>query len=146
MKVYVVDQWPYNGGEKKLDDTSYFQNEMEKLERQQKNLHDQYNQEMSEFNVEEYVRKLRAASALKYAISPNEKLSDYMVRLRVHLDIAANKNIDTHVVNRNRGCWFTHKDKFGVGCFMCEDLQLIHYLMSLLEYLCKRYPTTKLDF
>lgn len=116
---------------------------MEKLEKQQKELHDQYNQENNEWNGYEYVRKLRQASNLVYAIGTHEKLKDYFVKLQIHVDLATKKNADTHIWNNGRGCWFTHEDKFGKGCFMCEDVNLISYLMSLVGYFAHKYPDEK---
>ncbi len=113
---------------------------MERLERQQKDMHDQYNQENQEFDQMEYVRKLRQGSTLRYAWAVGETIEQYMLRLQVHVDLAAEKNIRTHVHNNGRGCWFTHQDKFGVGCFMDEDINLIHYLTTLLHHFAKLYP------
>lgn len=129
-----------------MDEDSYFQKQMEELERQQRGLRDNYNQENKELNPEEYQRKLRQGSMLKFGIAANEKLSDYLVRLKVHIDLAATKNANTHIVNNGRGCWFTHKDKFGVGCFMCEDLQIYSYLMSIIEHFAHKYPDERLKF
>ncbi len=128
------------------EEKSYFQKEMEKLELQQKGLRDNYNQENLEFNEHEYVRKLRVGSMLKYGIASNETLAKYLIRLSVHIDISAEKNINQHVKNNGRGCWFTHKDKFGIGCFMCEDLNLIHYLSSIIGYFANKYPDEKISF
>ncbi len=130
----------------KDEEKSFYDSEMERIERQQKDLHDQYNQENQEFNTEEYVRKLRHGSMLKYGIASNEQLKDYIIRLKVHIDISAEKNISTHVKNNGRGCWFTHKDKFGVGCFMCEDLNIIHYLMSIIAHFAHKYPDETFNF
>lgn len=119
---------------------------MERIERQQKQLHDQYNQENMEFNETEYVRKLRTGSMLRYGLASGEELEKYYTRLRIHVDNAAEKNIRTHVKNNGRGSWFTHEDKFGVGCFMCEDLNLIHYLCTIIGYFAKKYPHEKIVF
>ncbi len=129
-----------------MDEKSFYESEMERLERQQKDLRDNYNQENLEFNEYEYVRKLRSGSMLKYGLASGEKLTKYYPRLRAHIDIAAEKNIHTHVKNNGRGCWFTHKDKFGVGCFMCEDLNLIHYLASIVGYFTNKYPDETISF
>ena len=129
-----------------VDEKTFYESEMERLERQQKNMHDQYNQENMEFNAHEYVRKIRQGSMLKYGASNGEKLKDYLPRLSVHIDLAAEKNINTHVKNNGRGCWFTHSDKFGVGCFMCEDVNLISYLASIITYFSNKYPNETLDF
>lgn len=128
------------------EETSQFNKEMEKLERQQKGLRDNYNEERSEFNEHEYANKIRAGSMLKYGASKGEPLVKWLPRLQAHIDIQADKNISTHVKNNGRGCWFTHEDKFGVGCFMCEDLQVIHYLTSMITYLAKQHPEDKVDW
>jgi len=129
-----------------MEEKKFFDKEMERLERQQKDLHDQYSQENTEFNEHEYVRKLRVGSMLKYGLSSGETLSKYYPRLRAHIDIQAEKNIRTHVKNNGRGCWFTHEDKFGVGCFMCEDLNLMHYLASIIGYFTQKYPDETISF
>lgn len=118
---------------------------MEKLERQQRELHNQYEQENQEFNSHEYVRKLRQARHLEYAIRENETISDYVKKLELTVDLAAKKNSRTHVWNNGRGAWFTHSDKFGVGCFMCEDVNLIHYMFSLIRYFAHKYPSEKVE-
>lgn len=119
---------------------------MERLERQQKQMHDQYNQENAEFNDYEYVRKLRHGSMLKYGAASGEKLPKYFERLKVHVDLAASKNVKAHIHNNGRGCWFTHEDKFGVGCFMCEDVNLIHYLTSIIGHLAQKHPEEEINF
>lgn len=119
---------------------AHFDEEMSKLEQQQNQLRDQYNTTANdEFNVHEYQRKLRASSTLKYAWQPNEKLSRYIVRLTDHVDEHADKNIATHVKNNGRGCWFTHKEKFG-ACFMCADLRLYSYLFMIVQHFANKYP------
>jgi hypothetical protein len=122
-----------------------FDEEMENLEKQQRMLRNQYEEENQEFNDYEYVRKLRQATNLSYAIGRNEKLSNYAIRLRVEVDQAAKKNNRTHVWNNGRGAWFTHKDKFGIGCFMCEDVNLNHYMMSIIEYFAHKYPDERVQ-
>ncbi len=122
-----------------MDENSFYRKEMARLEREQKGLVDQYNSEKEEFDPNEYVRRLRAGKNIEYGLAIGEKMEDYYVRLQVHVDLAAKKNIQTHVGGK-RGCWFTHEDKFGVGCFMCEDMNMVHYLMSLVGYYSHKYP------
>jgi len=129
-----------------MEEKKFFDKEMERIERQQKDLHDQYNQENLEFNETAYVRKLRSGAMLKYGMASGETLSKYYPRLRVYIDIAAEKNIRSHVKNNGRGCWFTHEDKFGVGCFMCEDLNLLHYQASIIGYLASQHPEQTIVF
>ena len=114
--------------------------EMTKLEMQQRNLRNQYTKNQMEFNDYEYSRKLRENTTLQYSIATKETLSDYLIRLKTHIDLANRKNVRTHIHNNGRGCWFTHEDKFGVGCFMCEDHNLIYYLYSLIEIVSEKHP------
>ncbi len=123
-----------------------FDDEMEKLEKQQRIAKNQYDTENEEFNDYEYIRKLRQGKMLSYAISDKEKFSTWAIRMRVEVDNSAKKNSRTHVWNNGRGCWFTHKDKFGVGCFMCEDTNILHYMMSIIEYFAKTYPKETISF
>lgn len=123
-----------------------FENEMEKLEKQQRELHDNHNtKEREEWRGEQYVNQLRASSKLLYAINPNEDFENYMIRLQTHVDMQTKKNADTHIWNNGRGCWFTHEDKFGKGCFMCEDVNLVSYMSQLLWYFAHKYPQERID-
>lgn len=123
-----------------MEENDFYKSEMQRIEREQRNLSDQYNSEQKEFDANEYVRRLRAGRNLEYGISIGEKLENYYVRLQCNVDLAAKKNIQAHVHNNGRGAWFTHKDKFGVGCFMCEDMNMVHYLMSFIGYYAHKYP------
>lgn len=120
----------------------FVNDDLTELELNQRKLRDQYTKENSQFDESEYVRKLVQGSTLRYSISDGEQLSKYIERLRVHVEMQAEKNVKKHIHNMGRGCWFTHKDKMGEGCFMCEDLNLYHYLFTLIEYLSAKYPNT----
>ncbi len=121
-----------------------YEDEMAKLERQQRELHDQHNQENQEWNSAEYARNLRATSTLKYAFNQNQTLESQMGKLQIYVEQASEKNNRSHVWNQGRGCWFTHKDKLGYGCFMCEDVNLYSYLFSIIQYLVEKHPEDKL--
>jgi len=129
-----------------MDEKTFFNKEMERIEKQQKDLHTNYTNENMEFNEYEYVRKLRNGAMLRYGLSSGETMAKYYPRLRSYVDIGAEKNIRAHVKNNGRGCWFTHEDKFGVGCFMCEDLNLLHYLCSIIGYFSQKYPDETITF
>lgn len=118
---------------------------MEKLEKQQRIMRNQYETENAEFNDYEYVRKLRTSRNLSYGITHNETISQWYPRMKAETDMGLKKNARTHVWNNGKGCWFTHEDKFGVGCFMCEDCNRQSYMMSVIEYFVNKYPNETLD-
>ncbi len=120
--------------------TDAFNKEMEKLERQQKGLHNQYEQENIEFNKEEYQRQLNADKILPYAMEWQEPLQQYVIKLQAYVKIASEENWEVHVVNKGRGCWYTHKRNGAASCFMCKDAQMYRYLMNMLTAVSQTSP------
>jgi len=114
------------------------QKELERLERQQKMLHDQYNTIDEITPRDEYTRIIKA-NLSKFHLLPSMSLVQIVDRLEFIVEQASSKNIRTHISCAG-GAWYTHKDKRGYGCFMCEDLYLIKFLLSLVQYLAKIYP------
>ncbi len=116
---------------------------MEKLEKQQRELrerqdaqdNDRYNTLDDRVSKHDYMRIVNA----KIKIAPNsaEKLKDYITKLKIHQDIAHEKNWSTHVDNPYK-TWHTHRNP--LGCFMCEDTAFIAVLIQVLEVINKNYP------
>ncbi len=105
-------------------------------ERQQKHLRDQYNN-IEKYDAMEDYQRIIQQSTLDYAIRKSENLENYISRLQIHIEFNAKKNIKTHI-QAPKGCWYTHKSP--LGCFMCDDLNMIHYLLNLLKTLAKYQP------
>ena len=121
--------------------TDWTEKQIEQVKRQMDGNLDNYNDPNKiPLELDEYIRRLKGANSLQYSYAPGEKMSDYYKRLLIFNKLRADKNYDVHVVNKNRGPWFTHLDKFGMGCFMCEDNNFAYYLMQLLGYFCQKYP------
>jgi hypothetical protein len=110
------------------------------LIREQRELADAWNKQNSQFDENEYVRKLVAGSTLRYSISPHENIKDYSKKLRWHVDEATAVNAKRHIWNNGRGAWYTHKDRQGLGCFMCNDINCQHYMCSIIEFFANKYP------
>lgn len=124
-----------------MNKITIYDEEMEKLERQQRELRDQHNEkEHAEWNGFEYVRALTTGKHLPYAIQSKEQFKDYMIRLSEHVKLQTKENADRHIFNNGRGCWYTHKERNGQPCFMCKDVDLISYQNRLLEYFAHKYP------
>ncbi len=109
---------------------------LERQERQQKYLRDQYNEVEKYDAMEDYQRIIQQSTA-DYAIRKHEKLEDYITRLSIHVEYNAKKNIKTHI-QAPKGCWYTHKSP--LGCFMCDDMNMIHYMLNLLKTISKFQP------
>ncbi len=105
-------------------------------ERQQKYLRDQYNESEKYDAMEDYQRIIQQSN-LDYAIRKQENLENYIERLQIHVDFNAKKNIKTHI-QAPKGCWYTHKSP--LGCFMCDDMNMIHYMLNLLKTMSKYQP------
>ncbi len=109
---------------------------LERQERQQKYLRDQYNEVEKYDAMEDYQRIIQQSTA-DYAIRKQEKIIDYIQRLQIHVEFNAKKNIKTHI-QAPKGCWYTHKSP--LGCFMCDDMNMIHYMLNLIKTMAKYQP------
>ncbi len=110
---------------------------LERQERQQKYLRDQYN-EVEKYDAMEDYQRIIQQSNLDYAIRKQENLENYIARLQIHVEFNAKKNIKTHI-QAPKGCWYTHKSP--LGCFMCDDMNMIHYMLNLIKTIAKHQPT-----
>ncbi len=109
---------------------------LERQERQQKQLRDQYNETTKYDALEDYQRVIQQSN-LDYAIRQSETLENYLARLEIHVDFNYKKNVKTHI-QAPKGCWYTHKSP--LGCFMCDDQNMIHYMLNLLKTISKYQP------
>ncbi len=124
---------------------SYYDKEMEKLEKQQRtlreqqeaNTRDRINTISQPVSSHDYMRIVNAD--IQIAPSSSETLKHYIEKLKVYRDINYVKNWETHVDN-GRKTWYTHKRP---SCFMCEDQQFITTLMSVLQVINHQNPKIK---
>ncbi len=66
-----------------------------------------------------------------------ESLGHYHDRLSVYCRIASEKSRLTHI-DGPRKAWYTHRNP--MGCFMCEDMNLIHVQLRVIGLLAIKYP------
>ncbi len=118
--------------------TEYYDKEMEKLEKLQKELHDRYAQEEVKVDERDYHKIVNAK--VKLAPIGGEKLAEYIVRIKIYQKIAFDLNWSTHVDNPYK-IWHTHKNP--VGCFMCNDSAFIAVLIQVLECVAEKNPEFK---
>lgn len=112
---------------------------MEKLEREQRGLHDQYNTLTEKEDLNDYRRLINTPNQQDYALRTGETLEKWATRLQEHVEFANKKNYKIHVIIGTRGhAWYTHKSSN--GCFMCEDTQFLLYLLSVIKALATLSP------
>lgn len=124
------------------EDKKFYDREMEKLERQQKGLRDNYNQEIQEFDEHQYIRQLRVAQNQEYAYQSGESLERFLLKLEVHAETIMGNNIRLHMKGP-KGPWYSHRRPD--GCFMCKDVELIGYLMNIIRYFVQQNPKSKIN-
>ncbi len=118
--------------------TEYYDKELEKLEKLQKELHDRYNSEPVEADETHYMKIVNAKT--KLAPIGGEKWLEYVVRMKIYQKIAFDLNWSTHVDNPYK-VWHTHKNP--VGCFMCQDSAMIAVLIQVMECMANDHPEGK---
>ncbi len=102
---------------------------------------DKYN--TTEIPEDENLYKRILNADLKIAPKSGQTLENYLIELKVHIENSARKNIQIHITKGVRGRpWYTHLR--GDGCFMCEDMNMIHTLYSTLQLIQEINP--KLTF
>ncbi len=118
--------------------TEYYDKEMEKLEKLQKDLHDRYNSEPLSVDKNDYQKIVNAK--IKIAPIGGELWLQYIERVKIYAKIAFDKNWTTHVDNPYK-VWHTHKNP--MGCFMCEDTAFITVLIQVLECMAEKHSKDK---
>ncbi len=124
----------------------YFEDEMEKLEKQQRrerelsqnNLRDRYNQPESQFEIQDF--KTIVSSRIEFAPKEGGLWSSYGDEIKIYAKMNAKKNWDTHVDNPYK-VWHTHV--LPLGCFMCEDTNLISVLVRVIGLMASQYPDNR---
>ncbi len=76
------------------------------------------------------------------APTSDEKLEQYLQRIKIYEKIARDKNWNTHVDNPYK-TWHQHKNP--MGCFMCQDTQFIRVLVQVLQVINELYPTIRFN-
>ncbi len=110
---------------------------MRELERQEENLKSQYTND-EKMDMNDYKNVVNAR--LDYAPEKGETWSHYSDRLKIYTKLAANKNFKTHI-DGPRKAWYTHRSP--MGCFMCEDTNLISLLERVVGLMALQYPNNR---
>ncbi len=131
--------------EKEIMSDTYYDSEMEKLEKQQaelrkqqeNNTRDRINTITQPVSIHDYQRIVNAD--IQIAPTSGQSLKQYIAKIEIFRDINYRNNWETHVDN-GRKTWYTHKRP---QCFMCADQVFITTLMSVLKVIAKQNPKIK---
>ncbi len=98
---------------------------------------DKYSTEVQSEDENLYKQILNAD--IRIAPKSGQTLENYLIELKIHISMSAKKNIQIHITKGVRGRpWYTHLR--GDGCFMCEDMNMIHAMYSAFRLILDKYP------
>ncbi len=121
-----------------MDEESFYEKEIRKIDLQRKGLRDQYNSLDNPYQEEDYEKIIKAD--LEFTPKSGQSWNSYCENIIIYSSMNAKKNIKTHI-NGPKGAWYTHRNP--QGCFCCEDTNLIAVLVSTIRLMAKQYPEQK---
>ncbi len=122
--------------EKQNQNVSYLDRELNKLERQRKDLRDNYNTLEPPYDGDEYEKNPKISH---HPFSPKngQTLHDYYIQLTVNDKIVHDKNYKAHI-NGPKGHWYMHVNP--MGCWGCEEAELSGVQLNVIAVLAHKYP------
>ncbi len=111
--------------------------QLRELERQEQDLKSQYTNE-EKLDPNDYKQIVNAR--LNYAPKTGQTWQSYADTLGIYTKLASEKNRLTHI-DGPRKAWWTHRNP--MGCFCCEDTNLISCLYSVIQLMASQYPENK---
>ncbi len=116
--------------------SEYFKSEMKKISAKAL---DKYNSEEMQFDPNLYKRVIQMDT--EFSPSEGEPFSTYIIRIKILRNQLTKTNTQTHVETSRGRPWHTHVQP---NCFMCNDRNFYTVLVSVLEYIQKKYPKLSL--
>ncbi len=120
-----------------MSENNWLNKELRKIELTRKGMIDQYNTMDNPLDPNDIKNILHAD--LKFTPTENQSWSSYLKELKIYVKFCSEKNIKTHI-NGPKGAWYTHRNP--MGCFACEDINLMHVMFTTMELMVKQYPDT----
>lgn len=121
----------------------YYDKELEKLEKEQRLLalaNDQWNTNREIPIDEDYTNFIKQPTIAGYHWKQSETLANLAIKLEAHIEIINRNSVKAHIRGA-RGAWATHT-RNPMGCFMCDDLNIINYIYTaIIKPLSIKYPT-----
>ncbi len=107
-------------------------------ERQVQDLQDKYSSDETRIDVNDYETVVNAGN--DYAPKGGVSWKDYWTEAKIYAKVNQKKNYQTHVENSKK-VWYTHRNP--MGCFMCNDSELIAILVRVIGLMASKYPDLK---
>ncbi len=108
--------------------------QMRALELQEKDLTSQYT-DLEKIEINDYKKVINAN--ITYAPHKGETWKNFSIRIKIFTDLASEKSRKTHI-DGPRKAWYTHRNP--LGCFMCEDMNLISLMSRVIDEMASKYP------
>ncbi len=122
-------------------DSKYITEQKEKMAKMYQQGNDKYNVIQEDIPDESEYRRILNAK-LTIAPKAGQSWKDYLMELTIHTDTARETNWNTHYIKGSHGHpWFTHKNP--LGCFMCNDIEMIHVMLSVMKLMAEQYPKNR---
>ncbi len=109
--------------------------QMRKLEMQNNNLVNQYDNDEERLDNNDFANLVNSKSIC--TPEKGETWEHYSDRVSIYAKISADKNRLTHI-DGPRKAWYTHRSP--MGCFMCEDTNLIAVMRRVIGIMAIQYP------
>ncbi len=118
------------------ESSKWYESQLRKIELQRQGLLDKYNS--TEEGVDLGRVEKKPISEHKCAPKVGQTWQDYANELITHVKYADDKNYQVHIENMGRKSWWTHRSP--AGCFMCEDVNLRHVMLTIIQAMALQYP------
>ncbi len=116
-------------------ENNWLKKELRKIELTRQGMNDQYNTLEKPININDVDKQVYLPH--KFAPKEGQTWESYVEQLKIYVKYADEKNIATHI-NGVRRAWYTHRSS--PSCFMCEDVDLRHVMLSAMELMSKQSP------
>ncbi len=115
--------------------SKFYLDEMRKIDMQQKNMSDQYNQPQNE-NMHR-ITKMMQSDHILYKPRTGQTWEQYSKELPIHVKYQNDINYKVHIENNGKKSWYTHMKP---ECFMCKDTDMINVLLTVIQMMAKAHP------
>ncbi len=121
-----------------LNENNWLKKELRRIELIRKQIpEDQYNTLDKPIDKADVMSQ--TARPHKFSPQDGQTWSSYVDQLAIYVKFAEEKNISTHI-NGPRRAWYTHRSSS--SCFMCEDIDLHHVMLSVLRSMSESHPNS----
>ncbi len=121
-----------------MTENAWLKKELRRIEVIRHGLNDQYNTLDNPIDPDDIKHILK--TDLQFSHHEGQTWASYLNELRIYKKFCEEKNIKTHI-NGPKGAWYTHRNP--MGCFACEDINLINTMFRALTIMVKQYPDNK---